>query len=81
MNAGREPYESDAVEIGFMVGSISNKFSPYDGLTDEEADELKRDLDERLSRRIPAGFAPSKRKRMKIGGRRPGSWPKIGWFT
>lgn len=70
----REPYESDAVEIGFTTGNITT----LEGILDEEQ---KRDLEERLANRIPVGFAPGSRKRMKGGGRRPGSWPKIPWLT
>ena len=53
---GREAYESDAVEIGFTLGHVSAKFSPYAGLTDEEAAELKAELDAKQAKKLPLGF-------------------------
>lgn len=38
------------------VGSIGNKFSPYDGLLDDEADELKKELEKRDKNRSQLGF-------------------------
>lgn len=38
------------------LGSIGNKVSPYDGLLDEEADQLKKELEERDKRRSQLGF-------------------------
>lgn len=42
-------------DVGLSVGSIS-RWSPYDGLTDEQADELQAELEERQARRLPLGF-------------------------
>ena len=66
MRRVREPYESDAVDIGFTLGSVVT-------LNDGDGEEPKK--------KSPLGFAPSKRKRMKGGGRRPGSWPKVPWLS
>lgn len=74
------PEDEAAEERLGLVGTISNKFSPYDGLTDEECEQLKKELDEKAARRIPAGFRSGKQN-AKIGGRRAGSWPKVKWLS
>ena len=70
MNEWTEEYNVN--ELGFTLGSIS-RWSPYDGLTDEQADALQVELEAREARRLPLGFRatrPSRRVR----------WPKIPRF-
>lgn len=49
-----EPWEVSPGQL--PVGQIGNKFSPYDGLLDEEAEALKKELERQEAKRIPVGF-------------------------
>jgi hypothetical protein len=62
----------DVNTIGFQIGSIS-RFSPYDGLTDEQGDELQAELEARDARRVPLGFRATRPKPLR-------PWPTVPRF-
>jgi hypothetical protein len=70
--------EYNVNDLGFAVGAVS-KSSSYDGLTDEEAEELKKELDAVAARRLSFGFSVNV-KATKSAGRKAGSWPKVPSF-
>ena len=59
------------------VGQCYTKSSSYEGLTEEEADELKAELDAKASRRVPVGFRAETAKT----SRRAGRFPKVRWLS
>jgi hypothetical protein len=76
------PHEwDDWSDEGYIlgVGMTTAKSSSYDGLTDEEADELKAELDAKQARRIPIGFRAT-RSVSRTGGRMPGTFPNVPRF-
>lgn len=48
--------EYNVNDLGFCLGHVTTRSSAYDGLTDDEAEELKAELLLREARRIPLGF-------------------------
>lgn len=70
----RDPYEY--VELGF-IGHCYTKTSSYEGLTEEQADELQAELDARAAKRIPIGFRAETSKT----SRRAGGFPKVRWLS
>lgn len=64
----------DVNEIGFQVGSIS-RWSPYEGLTDEQADALQAELEAKQSRRLPIGFRKTRARKSTLP-----AWPSVPRF-
>ena len=69
-----EPWTADynVNDLGFSVGSAS-RLSPYDGLTDEQADELQAELEAREAKKVPLGFRGTR-------SGPPIHWPKVPRF-
>jgi hypothetical protein len=72
----REPYESDAVEIGLVAGTASGLMPAYE-LNDGEILAYQEEQATRAARRVPIGF------RAETAATTPGAgaFPAVGHLT